>query len=949
MRTWVLLLTFLLVGPFLSAQEICSNGIDDDGDGLIDLNDKQDCSCALSSNTISLLPNPSLEAFDGGQIGCTSRQPGGRPDAVNQANCLTGWQRASLGTTDAWNAFTLTNAGPYFPATLPLPLPSGTGVAGFWVGVHDTPDATFTNGDGSRTTQYREYLAACLTDDQRMQPGQKYRLTFSLGFMEPQLAREDTSVVDIRSPESVELSLYGVRDCGELNFGAFYSCPEASGAAGYELITNVTVTGTAGNWTFQEVDFISHGNYAGFAIGGSCAPDNVRADGGNYRNYYFIDDLILNVPEAFAAPVAGPVAVDGLTACDERITLTGSFQAGATYQWFRDGVALPDETGHVLTLTGGPAVDGTYVLRVSTAAGCALADPVVIQRPVVSDHFAETAALCVGADSVKLSPRRFTGATFRWSDGSTGSSLTVGAEGTYAVTVTEACVTHSEEILVVRALPFAYDITRTPERACVGDTVTIRVTSNAPEPRYYFRDLATGRTLPASNGILHVVAGETEDVLAFLGDDCGMESILIPVGAYAPFPEPVATIEPLDCASGSGRIALTFDGTDPAPTYSWTDAAGRPVGDGSAVLTATAPGDYSVTLTGPGHCPLVRTYTVGGSRPLTGRLVTTAGNCTTGGSLSVSGLTGTGPYRYRWFRDGAPDPSQENLAQRTNLPAGTYGVEVTDASGCSFYEEAVIEGGRPLTVEATTAFADCNDPMSGVIDVRTTGGRGPYRFELAGYPAQATSTFTGLAAGTYRLQVTDAAGCTSAARVVTLEEVPLLDLGPDLTIRPGDSVVLSLFDGPLDPAAGTLTWYPEDGNPACTGCTEGSLGVSPAFSTEYRATYTTAQGCAVTDRVLVTVTDDPRVYIPTAFSPNGDDVNDAFRIYVGDGVGAVSNLMVFDRWGELVYRQADDTEAVWDGTFRGKVLPTGVFAYVGQVRLTNGAVLPLKGSVTLVD
>ena len=400
MRTWVLLLTFLLVGPFLSAQEICSNGIDDDGDGLIDLNDKENCSCALSSTLTSLLPNPSLEDFDSGQIGCTSRQPGGRPDAVNQANCLTGWRRASLGTTDSWNAFTLTGAGPFFPNKLPLPLPSGTGVAGFWVGIRDTPDASFTNGDGTRTKQYREYLAACLVDGQRMETGKPYHLTFSLGFMEPQIANDDGNIVDIRSPESVELSIYGVKECGQLNFGAFYSCPEASDAFGYDLIANVTVEGTAGNWTFREVDFVSPGSYAGFAIGGSCADDNTRPDGGNYRNYYFIDDLILNEPAAFNEPVAGPVAVDGLTACDEVITLTGQAQTGATYQWFRNGIAVVGATAPALEIAGGPSADGTYVLRVSTAAGCALTEPVVIQRPVMSDHFAENVAICVGEDSV---------------------------------------------------------------------------------------------------------------------------------------------------------------------------------------------------------------------------------------------------------------------------------------------------------------------------------------------------------------------------------------------------------------------------------------------------------------------------------------------------------------------------------------------------------------------
>ena len=947
MRARVLLLTFLLVGPFLSAQEICSNGIDDDGDGLIDLNDKQDCSCALSSTITSLLPNPSLEEFDGGQFGCTSRQPGGRPDAVNQANCLTGWRRASLGTTDAWNAFTFTNAGPFFPEKLPLPLPSGTGVAGFWVGVRDTPDATFTNGDGTRTTQYREYLAACLENGEHLRPGAPYRFTFQLGFMEPQIAREDTTVVSIASPESVELAIYGIRDCNELNFGAFYSCPEASGARGWELITTVTVEGTAGSWTAKQVDFVSPGDYAGFAIGGSCAADNERADGGNYRNYYFIDDLILNTPAAFAAPVAGPVAVDALTACDEEITLTGTAQPGAAYQWFRDGVAIAGATGHELRMAGGPDVDGTYVLRVSTPAGCALTEPVVIQRPILSDHFAETAAICVGADSATLSPRRFTGATFVWSDGSTGDRLTVGAEGTYEVTVTEACVTHTESITVKRAEPFTYSVTQSPARACIGDSVTLSVTTNSFAPRFYFRDLETGLAIPERDGMIVVTAGETREILAFIGDDCGMESHLLYVDALSPLPEPVATITPVACAAG-GRIALSVPGTQQA-TYAWQDAQGRTVGTDAPVLDVTVPGTYTVTITGDDFCPFTGSYAVTGSAPFTASVSANPGNCTMGGSVAVTEVSGTAPYRYRWFYNGAPDPVAENLSVRTDLSAGTYGVEITDASGCTILKNVEVTAGRPVSFTAAANFADCADPLSGTIDFYPTGGVAPYRFEVAGYYAQETPTFTDLPAGTYRLRVTDATGCTAPTQLVTLEEVPVLDLGSDQIIRPGDSAVLSLVEGPLDPTLGTLTWSP-DGNANCFYCGDGtSVGVSPAYSTEYRVTYTTAQGCEVTDRVLVSVTDDPRVFVPTAFSPNGDGINDEFKVYVGAGVGAVTDLMVFDRWGELVYRMDTDTEAAWDGTFRGKLLTTGVFAYTGSVQLTNGVSVPLKGSVTLIE
>lgn len=949
MRTWVLLLTFFLVGLSLSAQENCSNGIDDDGDGLVDLNDKENCSCALSSTLTSLLPNPSLENFDPGQLGCTSRQPGGRPDAVNQANCLTGWRRASLGTTDSWNAFTFTNAGPYFPSSLPTPLPSGTGVAGFWVGVRDTPDASFVNGDGSITSQYREYLAACLVDGQLMQAGRPYRLTFSLGFMEPQRAEEDGTVVDIRSPETVELSIYGVRDCEQLNFGSFYGCPEESGAEGYELIANVTVTGQAGSWTAKQVDFVAAGSYGAFAIGGSCAPDNQRPDGGNYRNYYFIDDLILNEPAAFAEPVAGPVQVDGLTVCDETITLSGTESPGARYQWYRNGVALPGATSRTLQLAGGPAVDGKYVLRVSTALGCALTEPVVIQRPVVSDHFADTIALCSSQDSIVLSPRRFSGATYRWADGTRGPKRTVTEAGTYRVTVNEACVEHTETIVVKQDAPFAYTLSQYPLNPCAGETVTISVSSNAHAPRYYFRNRETGEPLSARDGELQVVAGEINEILAFLGNECGLETEVITIAAGEPFAVPEAEIEDITCQTGRGHIRLTL-ADDAGVEYFWEDANGNAIGDGTGTLSVTRPGTYSVTLMDGRHCPRTLSYTIGERDSFTAELTTQPAGCRSGGSISVSTPTGAGPYRYRWFYEGAPDPLNENLSSRSNLPAGRYAVEITDAAGCTLRKDVVLPGAPPLTASVTTAFADCTDSGSGIIRAEVQGGRGPYRYRLAGYPEQTSSTFTNLPGGTYRLQVEDAAGCTSEALVVSLETPPAIDLGEDLRIGLGDSTHLTIADPGTDLTRGTLSWNPA-GTLDCSDCSFGyaTLSVAPIVTTEYRVTYTTEQNCQITDRVMVYVDQEPNVYAPTAFSPNGDDVNDEFTLHLGAGVAQLTDLMIFDRWGELIYQSIDETEAAWDGTYRGQLLTAGVFAYVGHVRLNNGTVLPIKGSVTLVE
>ncbi|MCP9235787.1 T9SS type B sorting domain-containing protein [Lewinella sp. JB7] len=893
------------------------------------------------------MPNPSLEHFNGDQSGCTSVQPGGLPDAVNQANCLTGWQRVSLGTTDSWNAFTLPGAGPYFPAQLPLPLPSGTGVSGFWVGIKDAPNRNFVNGNGSTTEQYREYLAACLVDGQRMQTGQAYRLTFSLGFMEPQVAVEDSSSIDIQSPGPIELSIYGVRECGQLNFGEFYSCPEEAGAAGYELITNITLDGSPGSWTAAQADFIARGSYAGFAIGGSCAPDHERPNGGLYRNYYFIDNLILNTPDAFTQPVAGPVQVDGLTVCDEQITLTGKATPGATYQWYRNGIAMVGQTGRVLTLRGGPSVDGRYALRVSTPLGCAVTDEVNVQRPVISDLFADTVAICNPGDTVVVYPRRTSGASFRWSDGSTGGSLAVSEPGTYSVTITEACIEHTESFTAAIDPPFTYEITTTPANPCPGDTVTVRVSSNSYAPSVYFRSLPDERMLRADRGSVQVIAGETDALLAFVGNKCGLSMDTVYLSTADIFTVRDVAINHLVCGEGSGRISVTV-ADDDAVSYEWTDAAGQPIGDDAPVLEVTEAGTYTLTLMDGVRCPRTYTYTVENETTFAATFSVDQGGCGIGGGITTTKLTGQSPYSFRWFRDGAPLAGTDDRRALTKLYEGDYRVRITDATGCTITYDFALRGSPPLRASAASTPLACGMPYSGSITVSAEGGVPPYTYRLNATREQTFPAFEGLPAGTYRIAVIDSRGCAFPLEpIVFREPTPTaIELVNSRAIHLGDTVVLNVGTREAPGASGTFEWTPARGL-SCTDCA--APAAAPAVTTEYTVTYTNADNCSTSERIVVNVNQLPRIYAPTAFSPNGDDVNDVFRVHRGGSVVSVTDLRIFDRWGELIWVQDSEEDPGWDGTFRGKPLSGAVFAYVGTVLLRNGMTVPFKGSVTLIN
>ncbi len=945
---FVFVIPLLLCGTLLTAQENCDNGIDDDGDGLVDLNDTADCTCSFASSVPSLLPNPSLEEFAAEQEGCESIQPGGLPDAPNQANCLVGWQRASIGTTDAWNAFTLSGAPPFFPGQLPQPLPSGTGVAGFWVGVQDAEDTEFLNQDGTTTRQYREYLAACLDGGQRIDAGSDYRLTFSLGFMLPQSFENQQGMrVDMGSPAPIELNIYGIRSCDQLYFGDYFNCPEQAGAEGYELIQSVQVQGTAGAWTPVALDFTARGDYAAFAIGGSCAGDIGRSDSEFFRNYYFIDDVILNRPEAFNQPVAGPVSVTGQTICADAITLTGQTTTGATYQWYKGGVALVGETTNRLTLRPSLTIDGVYVLRITTAGGCAITEEVVIQRPILADLVPDSVALCPQVDTLFLQPARASGATFNWSDGSDLPYLLLTEPGDYSVTVSTVCEQRIETFTALETENITASIRVDPLVYCLGDTISATVASN-----YYYNGVIY--STPDGQSVIFSATGEAEFVVAdydtllvTIFHGCGQLIDTLVLTADAEF-EVAALITDLSCETPVGSIDLTVDNADRVEFF-WTDPLGNPVGDSAPRLQVTVPGTYRVDLVDGVRCPTSYSYPVVYTDDFRLNLTLDSISCGDDGAAGVLPTGGSAPYAVDWYRGESALPFATNTTQVDALSAGDYRVAVTDSTGCERTEVFALFQLDTLSISATTSFADCTVEGTGIVTVLASGGVPPYTFRLNEDSPSNTGVFSELTAGTYTVEVRDSRGCdpvTTEVEVV-LPTLFTLELPERVVLNLGDSILLELGVLGIPAELGRAVWTPSDSLSYPLG--EGSVTVraSPTQTTRYQVTYTSNEGCGQTDEILVIVDEALRVYVPSAFSPNGDGTNDEFLVYPGPAVQSIRSVRVHDRWGGLVYERSGE-EPGWDGRLGGKPLNSGVYFYLVEGQLVNGRLFTTSGSVNLV-
>jgi gliding motility-associated-like protein len=125
---------------------------------------------------------------------------------------------------------------------------------------------------------------------------------------------------------------------------------------------------------------------------------------------------------------------------------------------------------------------------------------------------------------------------------------------------------------------------------------------------------------------------------------------------------------------------------------------------------------------------------------------------------------------------------------------------------------------------------------------------------------------------------------------------------------------------------------------------------TPTETTVYTVTVTTQDGCIATDSVTVFYREsacvEPYVFIPKAFTPNNDFLNDYF-IVRADGMTALK-FIVWNRWGEIVYETDDPSAQGWDGTFKGKEAVGDAFAWYVRLVCANEEVYVSKGNVFLL-
>jgi gliding motility-associated-like protein len=425
--------------------------------------------------------------------------------------------------------------------------------------------------------------------------------------------------------------------------------------------------------------------------------------------------------------------------------------------------------------------------------------------------------------------------------------------------------------------------------------------------------------------------------------------------------QPVEAGEPLAPLSFCGGDAQTVDlddqltGADPGGI--WTDQNGTTIANGNVNIGALTEGSYLYTysIDAADPCPddeAEFSITIfqqpvadaGQNQEITCDVeeVTLGGSNTTPGAI------------YTWEGGNLSNPSTANPVA---TEPGTYTLTVSNDAGCSDTDDVTVSQNVTMPMPAFLGTdVSCFGETDGYIVLDSVdGGNPPYLFSFNNGPFVAQQQFTGLAPGSYVIQVEDNSGCTGETTIL-INEPPLVtaeiqgNFGTNNqpVILLGETATLNLISTPPYFELDTIIWSPL-GIDSCGNCER--ITVSPTQQTVYKV-YIEENGCKAEALLTVFVKKERPIYAPNVFSPNEDGKNDLFRIFGGSSVSNIKSFLIFNRWGETMYEiynmSPNDVSQGWDGYHRGKKLNPAVFTWFAEVEFTDGSVEIYEGDVTLM-
>ena len=497
--------------------------------------------------------------------------------------------------------------------------------------------------------------------------------------------------------------------------------------------------------------------------------------------------------------------------------------------------------------------------------------------------------------------------TYQWSTGLTTKNLSNAPAGRQYVIATDVnqCRIHADAF-IGEPDPIRTSISAN-NLVCYNDfTGTASVTVSGGTPSYTYQ-WQNGQTTSTPTGL---PAGKHAVIITDANGCEQSDSIMLtqPPDIRAAI---VHTSNPTCFGKADGSISLDVSGGVQPYFYQWTNGAF------DKDIRLLPGGSYSVNLKDAKGCVRnLNTTLVEPAQLVIDLTLLSDVACLGGrnGSILASVTGGTLPYQYTWKNSGQELSNTSNLV--TDLPAGIYALAVHDKNSCVADNNIQITAPEFL-LESTVTKTDltCFNGKDGAAQVQVTGGTAPYLISWSnGASGPAASNLT---AGTYTINVVDSRNCATVNKAVIVSPSGML-----VNVAVKNVSCAEQQDGELEVAVskGTppYTYLWSTGSSA-TGLKDLAAGM-------YSITVTDKKGCITTADATVASNNSDCLFIPDAFSPNNDGINDRWvlrniRLYPNN------SMQVFNQWGQQLYSAAPYLEP-WDGRHNGNLLPPATYYYI---------------------
>jgi gliding motility-associated-like protein len=617
----------------------------------------------------------------------------------------------------------------------------------------------------------------------------------------------------------------------------------------------------------------------------------------------------------------------------------------------------------------------TYVLHVIRSDnGCSATDSVTIlfndDYPLVQAG-PDTTLSCANPDIMLQGSAQTTGATVQWQwssvtgniiGGAATPVVTINRPGLYYLEVTDqisGCIGRDSVLVGVDTLSptIALVAPQGLTLSCNTDTLIldVRNTQSAGPATFSWSPLS-GNGAQFQGDIVFISAVGVYQVVAVQSTNGCTDTLNIQVNADYVVPDLSLTASGvLNCINATVQLVAVSMVSPDSAGVQWLLPSGDTLTAAPMSIAVSEPGVYGLRLTSPVNgCSAQSSVVVNADRVPPVALIQPADtiNCARPQVvLSSTGSSGRGVLTYVWEGPEGGLSSTDTLPFVTVNRAGLYSLILTDAvNGCrdTAFAEVTAQSNPITRLEAILTPPSCFGEADASIQISAIeGGSPPYTIRLNQGDPGSRTLFGQLEPGVYGFQIRDASGC-SLDTVVVIPETPLLTvyLGEDTIIALGETIRL---EAQTSRAVRNYRWWPV--NIGLLPDTAVQV-LTPEYEETYQVVVTDENGCTATASVNVQINKENLFYVPGAFSPNGDGINDYFDLFTGQGITLVQSLSVYDRWGNLLFMRKDflpnDPALGWDGRFRDKEMTPGIYVVHAVLSRKDGQTIGYTGELVLL-